>query len=306
MQILLWLLTVVGLALFEMISSVDNAIVNAEVLSGMSARARRWFLGWGVLFAVFAVRGILPLFIVWVTLPGVGPLDALTATFSSDPSVRSAIDHSSPVLLVGGGCFLVFLFLHWLFLEPKNYGMAGEHFLSRHGEWFYAAASVVLCVLAWYALEAGPLLAFGAVVGSTVFFITLGFKQNADRRERSLIGSGLSDVSKILFLEVIDSTFSIDGVLGAFAFTLAVPLILAGNGLGAFLVREITVRSVATIKRYRFLKNGAMYSILFLGVIMLLDAFGIPIPSWASPLATFATVGFYFLKSRRALRSGER
>ena len=75
-------------------------------------------------------------------------------------------------------------------------------------------------------------MAFGAVVGSTAFFITHGFKQNAEQREKQLIGNsrGLSDISKILYLEVIDTTFSIDGVLGAFAFTLSVPLILIGNG----------------------------------------------------------------------------
>lgn len=80
-------------------------------------------------------------------------------------------------------------------------------------------------------------MAFGAVVGSTAFFILHGFKQNAQAEEAKLLQKGRSDISKILYLEVIDTTFSIDGVLGAFAFTLSVPLILFGNGLGAFVLR---------------------------------------------------------------------
>ena len=109
----------------------------------------------------------------------------------------------------------------------------------------------------------------------------------------------MSDLSKIFYLEVIDATFSIDGVIGAFAFTLAVPLILIGNGLGAIVVRELTIRNIDRIKHYIYLKNGAMYSILFLGAIMLLDSFGFHIPAWLSPIVTFAVVGFFLWKSVR-------
>jgi len=84
----------------------------------------------------------------------------------------------------------------------------------------------------------------------------------------------MSDWSKILYLEVIDATFSIDGVVGAFAFTLSVPLILIGNGIGAFVVRELTISNIDRVKRYIYLKNGAMYSIFVLGTIMVLDSFG--------------------------------
>jgi hypothetical protein len=112
----------------------------------------------------------------------------------------------------------------------------------------------------------------------------------------------MSDISKIFYLEVIDATFSIDGVLGAFAFTLSVPLIIIGNGVGAFVVREMTVRNVENIRKYRYLKNGAMYSILFLGVIMILDSFGFHIPTWVSPVITFGVVGFFFYKSVRYVK----
>jgi hypothetical protein len=298
------LLTVAGLCLFETITSIDNAIINAEVLATMGERARRWFLLWGLVIAVFLVRGLLPWLIVWATVPELGPFGALTATFSSDPNVARAVQQSAPILLAGGGTFLVFLFCHWLFQEEKHYGLPGERFIHRHGVWFFAVVSLLLAVVVWFALHQDPYMAFGAVVGSTAFFITHGFKENAARAEQQLLeGHGqLSDLSKIFYLEVLDATFSIDGVLGAFAFTLSIPVILAGNGLGAIAVRQLTVGNLERVKRYVYLKNGAMYSVLVLGVVMLLHAFHFPIPEWVSPAATFAVVGYFFWKSARAAK----
>jgi hypothetical protein len=302
MDFLSIILVVAGLCLFETISSIDNAIINAEVLSTMAEWARRWFLVWGLLFAVVVVRGVLPWLIVWLSAPSLGPVGAFTATFSSDPAVIAAIEESAPMLLIGGGTFLIFLFLHWIFLEEKNYGLRGEKFVESKGVWFFAAVSIILLLLVWFALERDPVMAFGAVAGSTAFFIVHGFRQNAEEQERKMLGGKMSDISKIFYLEVIDATFSIDGVLGAFAFTLSVPLILIGNGLGAVVVRQITVGNIDRIKRYLFLKNGAMYSILFLGIIMVLDSFGVNIPPFVSPVVTFAVVGFFLLKSIRAIK----
>ena len=232
MSLLSIILIIAGLCLFEVISSIDNAIINAEVLSTMGAKARRWFLLYGIIIAVFLVRGLLPWLIVWLATPGLGPIQALTATFSSDPRVLEAVEKSSPMLLIGGGVFLIFLFF-LVILESKNFGLRGEKFFYKNGVWFYSVISIILAVIVWLALDKNPLMAFGAVVGSTAFFITHGFKQNAEQREKDLTNKNLSDLSKIFYLEVIDTTFSIDGVLGAFAFTLAVPLILISNGIGA-------------------------------------------------------------------------
>ncbi|MDO9323859.1 MAG: DUF475 domain-containing protein [Methanoregula sp.] len=301
MDILSIVLIIAGLCLFETITSIDNAIINAEVLSTMGERARKWFLLWGLLIAVFAVRGLLPWLIVWLSTPSLGPIGALTATFSSDPVVIAAIEQSAPILLMGGGVFLVFLFFHWLFLEEKNFGLRGERYIATKGVWFYAIVSVLLALIVWFALEKSPMIAFGAVIGSTAFFIVHGFRQNAEAAEKKMLHGNMSDVSKIFYLEVIDATFSIDGVIGAFAFTMAVPLIIIGNGLGAFIVRELTVRNVNKIKKYIYLKNGAMYSILILGCIMVLDSFGFPIPFWVSPLLTFGVVGWFLLKSLKAI-----
>jgi len=303
MDFLTILLIIFGLCVFETISSVDNAIVNAEVLSRMGEKAKRWFLTWGLFVSVFLVRGLLPWAIIWATLPSLGPIGALTATFSNNPQVHEAIERSAPILLVGGGVFLIFLFFNWLFLEEKHYGLVGERFFHKQGVWFFAVISVVLAVIVWFALVRDPIMAFGAVLGSTAFFITQGFKSNAEKREKELLHSEtqLSDSSKIFFLMIIDATFSLDGVLGAFAFTLSVPLILIGNGLGAVVVRELTVRNIERIKKYIYLKNGAMYSIGILGMIMVLESFGAHIPVWLSPLVTFGAVGYFFFKSKKEI-----
>lgn len=300
MSILSIILTIVGLALFEGISSIDNAIINAEVLSKMNKKARQWFLVWGLLIAVFLIRGALPWLIVWLTNPSLGAMGALTATFSNDPRVLTAIESSAPILLAGGGTFLIFLFFHWLFLEDKKFGLPHEQFFYKNGVWFFALISIILSTIVWFAIKQNPMMAFGAVIGSTVFFITHGFKENAEAAEEKLIMGSMSDISKILYLEIIDASFSIDGVFGAFAFTLSVPLILIGNGIGALIVRQLTVGNIGKIRSYVYLKNGAMYSVLFLGIIMLLDAFGCKVPEWVSPVITFVSVGFFYLKSVRA------
>lgn len=297
------IITIIGLSLFEAVSSIDNAIINAEVLHTMGARARRWFLTWGMFIAVFLVRGLLPFIIIWAFNTSLSPMQIFSAAWSSDPLVLSSIEKSAPILLVAGGVFLLFLFLHWLFLEDKNLGLPRtEKFFMSKGVWFYATVSVLLAVIAWFALQESNLMGFGAVVGSSLFFITHGFKQNAEEQEKKLLGSAQSDLSKLFFLEIIDTTFSIDGVLGAFAFTLSVPLILLGNGLGALVVREFTIRNIEKIKKYVYIKNGAMYSILVLGIIMILHSFHFNVPEYLSPLATFAIVGFFLWKSNLALK----
>jgi hypothetical protein len=293
------ILTILGLALFEIINSVDNAVINAEVLAKMGPRARRWFLLWGILIAVFLVRGLLPWAIIWLTSGDLTIWQALVATLSSNPEVHDIINKSAPPLLVGAGVFLIFLFLHWLFLEEKTYGLIGERFIHRHGLWFYTTASVILTIVVWLCIKINPIMALGAVVGSTGFFMVHGFKENAEAAEKRMLSGNehLSDWSKILYLEAIDACFSIDGVLGAFAFTLSVPLILIGNGIGAIVVRQLTVGNIERVKKYLFLKNGAMYSILCLGIIMLCDSFGLDLPSWLSPVITFAIIGYFFFKS---------
>lgn len=295
---------VLGLTLFEVISSIDNAVVNADVLATMSEKARHWFLLYGILFAVFVVRGLLPLLIVYLSSPELGVWGSITATFSSDPHVKETIEATAPILLAGGGIYLALLFLHWLFMEKKEYAFFLEkHIHENLGVWFYASASILLLVVVWLAMKSSAAVAFGAVVGSTAFFITHGFKQNAEEAEKKMMSGRMSDVSKIVYLEVLDTTFSVDGVLGAFAFTVSIPLILLGNGLGALVVRYVTIHGIKWVKRYRFLKNGAMYSIAVLGVVMLLEGLGHHIYTWVPSAATFLVVGTFFWLSMKELKA---
>ncbi|MBP7006568.1 MAG: DUF475 domain-containing protein [Candidatus Pacebacteria bacterium] len=304
MEMLTAIFTIIGLVLFEAVSSVDNAIINAEVLSTMGKRARRWFLTWGMFIAVFLVRGLLPFLIIWAFNRSLSAGQVLSAAWSSDPLVQDSIQKSAPILLVAGGVFLLFLFLHWLFLEDKRLGLPRtEKFFMSKGVWFYAIVSILLAVISWFALQESNLMGFGAVVGSSLFFITHGFKQNAEQHEKKLLGSAQSDLSKLFFLEIIDTTFSIDGVLGAFAFTLSVPLILIGNGIGALVVRQVTIGNIERIKKYVYLKNGAMYSVLVLGVVMILHSFGFHIPEYVSPLSTILIIGFFYWKSKVELKN---
>lgn len=295
---------IVGLALFEFISSVDNAVVNADVLATMSKRAQRWFLLYGIVIAVFIVRGLLPFVIVWLSTPGLGPWQAMTATFSADPHVKEAVETAAPILLAGGGLYLLYLFIYWLFMETKEHAFFLERYIEhRLSFWFYAAASIILLLVVWLTLRIGPMVAFGAVVGSSAFFITNGFKRNAEEAEKRLTaGAAMTDISKIVYLELLDATFSIDGVLGAFAFTLSVPLIILGNGLGAYVVRWFTIHGLKTVRKYRYLKNGAMYSIGLLGLIMIGESLSVHLPIWLPTFTTAAVVGLFFWLSHRALR----
>lgn len=96
---------------------------------------------------------------------------------------------------------------------------------------------------------------------------------------------------------IIDTTFSIDGVLGAFAFTMSIPLIILGNGLGAIVIRQLTIGNIDKIKKYVYLKNGAMYSILCLSLVMILEGFNIEVPTMLSPIVTMMIIAFFLLKS---------
>lgn len=301
------LITLLGLVVFEIISSIDNAVVNADVLATMKSRkAKRFFITWGMLFAIFVVRGLLPLVIVYVASPGIGIMGALNAVWESTPSVTSAIETATPIILMAGGIFLVLLWAHWLFLEDKKFGLPHERYIQAYGAvWFYSLASLLLLAIIYEIkdsfLPEPMILTLAAAIGFVVFFITQGFKDNAEGIEERLIESGeksaMSDWAKVFFLEVLDIAFSIDGVVGAFAFTSIIPIILVGNAIGAIVVRQLTIMNIDRIRSYSYLKNGAMYSIGILGFLMLMEAFGVKIDSWVSPVVTIGVIGYFFWRS---------
>ncbi|MFA4931029.1 MAG: DUF475 domain-containing protein [Patescibacteria group bacterium] len=294
------ILTILGLCLFEIVSSIDNAVVNADVLATMQPKWRNWFLVWGIIFGVFAVRGLLPWLIVWLSNTALGPIQALTITFSNDRLAVESFEQTAPYLLLAGGIFLMFLFFYWLFLEKKHCTLFFESYCVQQGIWFFSITSIILTILIWQTLKIDPNLSLAAAIGSSAFFIIYGFREQAEKAEKYIAGQkGISDISKLLYLEVLDATFSLDGVIGAFAFTLSIPIILIGNGIGAIVVRELTIKGVNHIKDYIYLKNGAMYSIFCLGIIMIMEGLGTEVPVYVSPIITFIIVGYFLMKSRQ-------
>ncbi len=297
------LIVVLGLCVFEIISSVDNAIINAHVLKTMPERFRKIFLFWGIIFAVFVVRGLLPFLIVWLTNPSLSIIQVFSSAFSSNNAmVAESLETSKPLLLLGGGSYLFLVFLAWLFLEEKKCAFLVERFIHKQGVWFYAIASLFTTLVVYFAVNVNPILALAATIGVSAFFITDGFKKNAEEKEKELMSGNMSAWSKILYLEVLDASFSIDGVIGAFAFTMSIPLIIIGNGLGAFVVRELTLKGIDKISKYAYLKNGAMYSIGLLGAIMTLESFGNEYPFWIAPLSTFSLLAFFMFLSMKELK----
>lgn len=290
-------ITIIGLCLFEIISSVDNAVINAGVLKTMSEKYRKIFLFWGIIFAVFVVRGLLPFLIVWIANPALSIGEVFGFVFSNNPQINEYVNHSKPFLLLGGGIYLFFVFLGWLFLEEKKYAFLVERFVHRNGFWFYAIASILLTLIVYFSLKENSLLALSATIGASAFFITDGFKKNAEEKEKELEHRHMSAWSKIMYLEILDASFSIDGVIGAFAFTISVPLIILGNGLGAIVVRQLTVKGINLIAKFAYLKNGAMYSIGALGAVMILESFGREYPFWLAPLVTVFFLGVFLAMS---------
>lgn len=272
---------VVGLIVFEVVNSVDNAIVNASVLKTMSILWRKRFLLIGIITSVFLVRFILPLVIVWISVPTISASDLFLAFLGQSDVAASAIEQQKPIILMFGGVFLLYLYIHWLFLEKKDPLYIERFIKGKHGVWFFAFAAILL-VINMYLARADSLVMLAAAIGSATFFILYGIKETSEASERNMVAgtSNLSDLSKFLYLEVLDTTFSFDGVIGAFAFTINLFLILIGIGVGALVVRELTIKGIDTIAKYKYLKNGALTSIGFLGLFMIIEGFNVDLPSY--------------------------
>ena len=298
---------IVGLVVFEIINSVDNSIINANILGEMGKIWRKRFLVVGILTSVFLVRFILPFIILWLSSPQLSAMDAVRSfTGTGNEATAAAVEAQKPVILIFGGVFLLYLYWHWVFLE-KKYPLFLERFVKKEfGIWFFGFAAISLVVIMSLA-RFSPNMMIAAALGSATFFILYGFKENSEKAEKRILkGTGVGDISKFLYLEILDATFSFDGVIGAFAFTTNVIYILIGLGIGAIVVRQLTVRGIKHIGKYRWLKNGAMTSIGFLGLFMLFESFGTELPAYIPTAATFIFLGIAFYKSHIYLKSTRR
>lgn len=296
------LIIIFGLVLFEIVNSVDNAIINAHVLRTMGEKWRRRFLFVGILTSVFLVRFILPIILVWIIAPGISLAD-IAKMFGGDSSLATeAIETSKPLILSFAGIFLLLLYFHWLFMEKKLHLFYHEKLLKEHHKvWFFAVAAIFLVVLMYFARSNPNMMLFTAI-GSATFFIVYGFKETAAREEEKLVKGSTSDMSKFAYLEVLDATFSFDGVVGAFAFTTNLLWITIGLGIGALVVRELTIRGINTVGKYKFLKNGAMTAIGLLGAFMTVESFGFDLPIYVPTLITVAIILYAFYASHKHLK----
>jgi len=298
------IIIILGLIIFEIVSSVDNAIINAHILKTMSVKWQKIFLFWGILTAVLIIRGLLPLIVVWLSVPEMGFLGAFHAAIEGSPKFAQLLEERKGIIMIGAGVFLLLLYLHWLFLEEKDpYFVPDKLMKPQHGVWFFAFTAILLVILLFLARHSFYLM-LAAAIGNAVFFIMYGFREQAAKQEETLQGqsSNLTDFSKLMYLEVLDASFSFDGVLGAFAFTTSIPLIFLGNGIGTLVVRQLTIKGIEKVSQYKWLKNGAMTSIGILGFFMILKSFGIHIPEYLPTLTTVGLVGLTFWSSHKLLK----
>ena len=282
---MLWIVFV--LAILEISLSFDNAVVNAAVLEDMDDIWQRRFLTWGMLIAVFGMRIVFPLAIVAIAA-GLGPMDAINLSLN-DPQRYESIVSSAHVGIAGfGGAFLAMVGLSFFFDGDKDVHWIGwlEARLSRISSIKAAEIAVLLVVIYLVSLTLTPADALTFMVSGTLGLVTfiavealgtiLEIREEALKAQGAVIRSGLGG---FLYLNVLDASFSFDGVIGAFALSNNMVVIALGLSIGAMFVRSMTIMLVkkGTLAEYRYLEHGAFWAIIALGAIMLLSAkFHIP------------------------------
>jgi hypothetical protein len=281
----LWI--VIVLSILEISLSFDNAVVNATVLEEMDEIWQRRFLTWGMAIAVFGMRVLFPLGIVAIAA-GLGPMDALHLSLN-DPQEYERIVSSAHVGIAGfGGAFLAMVGLKFFFDADKEVHWIAwlEEQLARVSA-VYAAEIALLLLGLWGVsalLSPDEALTFmiSGVLGIVTFICVeaigtvLELREEALRAQGAVIRSGLGG---FLYLNVLDASFSFDGVIGAFALSNNMAVIALGLSIGAMFVRSMTIMLVrkGTLGEYRYLEHGAFWAIIALGAIMLLSArFHIP------------------------------
>lgn len=279
------------LAIMEVSLSFDNAVVNASVLRNWNAFWKKLFLTVGILIAVFGMRLIFPLLIVGVTADM--SMFAVAQLALSDPKSYSEklMAHHAEIAAFGG-MFLLMVFLNFLFDDGKE--THWFHWLEKRlaGLASVPAMSVFVALLALLAMASAvegenKLIVVIAGVWGIVIYIgvkALGYILSSDK-ENETATKGTSNIVKagiggFLYLEVLDASFSFDGVIGAFAITNDVVIIMLGLAIGAMFVRSMTIYLVdkGTLEAYIYLEHGAHYAIGALAAIMLLSGTGIHVP----------------------------
>ncbi|MDP9838405.1 hypothetical protein J2T09_003173 [Neorhizobium huautlense] len=265
----------VVLAVLEISLSFDNAIVNANKLKDMTPEWQHRFLTWGILIAVFGMRIVFPLLIV-VIAAQIGPIEAIVLA-ASQPEEYSRIMHDAHLPIAAfGGTFLMMVGLsyffnqekdvHWIpFLETPMARFAGIKGIE--------IAVVLLLILLFSRILGGEdadTFVYSAIYGLVTFLIVEVIGGLLDAQQQTMSAAAKGGLGAFIYLEVLDASFSFDGVIGAFALTHNLFIIAIGLGIGAMYVRSMTIMLVekGTLTHYRYLEHGAFYAILILSVIM--------------------------------------
>ncbi len=263
------------LAILEISLSFDNAIVNANKLKYMTPKWQRRFLTWGIVIAVFGMRIVFPLAVV-VVAAKIGPWAAIKLAATQPAEYAVIMEEAHLGIAAFGGAFLMMVALTYFIDEGKDVDWIGtlERNLRRLAPIRGMQISVVLAVLLGFALllegEEVATFLFAGLFGLVVFTCVEIAGQVLDRKERAASTAATGGLGAFLYLEVLDASFSFDGVIGAFALTQNLFLIAIGLGVGAMYVRSMTIMLVErqTLAQFRYLEHGAFYSILALSLIM--------------------------------------
>ncbi|SFK86140.1 DUF475 domain-containing protein [Shimia haliotis] len=267
------------LAALEIALSFDNAIVNANKLEEMTPVWRQRFLTWGILIAVFGMRIVFPLAIVAI-FAWINPFEAMHLALSDPDEYAEIIGHAHGPISAFGGTFLMMVALKFFIDEDKSIDWIGvlEKNLRLCGSIRgFEIAFVLVIVLLISRSVPGPEMApflTSAVMGLLVFTMVDGLGTYLDNMAGSTASIGAKGgLGAFLYLEVLDASFSFDGVIGAFALTTNILLIAIGLGIGAMYVRSMTIMLVerGTLAEFRYLEHGAFYSIFALSIVMFLQ-----------------------------------
>ncbi len=301
------------LSVLEISLSFDNAVVNASVLRQMTPRWRQRFLTWGMLIAVFGMRLVFPLAIVSI----VGKLDPWQALLlaATRPGDYAHMMLGAHVTLAGfGGSFLLMVCLAYFFNHAKETHWLEwlERPLANLGK--ITAIEACICLVVNYSVstflpEVHEQLAFltAAIFGVATFIAVDGIGAYLQVPQAQMRNVEKASAAMFMYLEILDSSFSFDGVIGAFALTHNLFIIAAGLGVGAMFVRSMTIYLVekGTLDEYRYLEHGAFYAIGALAVVMLVDVFT-PVPEVVTGLLGALIIGGSIFSSVRYRRNSKK
>ena len=270
------------LVVMEISLSFDNAVVNATILKTMSIKWQKRFMTWGILIAVFGMRLLFPVVLV-AFATGLSMWEVAQLAFANPHEYSRHVLASNVQISAFGGMFLLMVFLHFIFDESKEVHWIKflERKLSAAGKLeaieVIFALSTLLILQAVLPTEAKLTALVSGLIGVVLYVVINGVMTLFSSNEKSAHGAtktiACSGLVGFLYLELLDISFSLDGVIGAFAISKDVVIIMLGLGIGAMFVRSLTVFLVrkGALDEYVYLEHGAHYGIGALAVIMLIS-----------------------------------